>query len=364
MSVTNAKLSEYSISQSLRGDDGEVYLYLNGDFKIAYDDSDIDKFLGQGSGIRRAIAKNLYLTYDPDKPSVQVQAVAEDFKISTSVEDVELETPKAKFTTKEELARRYPYLDSRLVDVLLESYTISQDMTSALDNMRSSPLMEVVYPGIRDKTTGQLRMTEVEYLTAIDTMSSYLRDYNLNPSEFAEDMVSALSGNVSPDEFGTRLQLGYEGIVNNIPEVKQAYLDNFGIEFPDEAIFAMFVSPTVGKNILEGNIRASQILAEAEVAGMGMVNLSFAQSLARQGLTQAKAQEVFQTTAAVAPGLISAAEAQGRQLTEEQFIGSQLGQTEDTQVVQRIAAQQASQSAANLGAAKAQTGEVTGLTEQ
>lgn len=293
----------------------------------------------------------------------QVSRQANQFRVQdTETEDVS--APKATRTTKEEMARRYPYLDARLVDVLLEAYTVSQDFDQALTDMRANPLMEVVYPGIRDTATGVLRMTEVEYLSAVDTMSSYLRDYNLNPVEFQDDMVAAITGDVSPDEFGTRLELGYEGIVNNIPEVKAAYLENFGIDFPDEAIFAMFVSPTVGKKILEGNIRASQILAEAEVAGMGMVNVAFAQSLARQGLTQTQAKEVFQTTAAVAPGLMGAAAAQGRQLTEEQFIGSQLGETDDIQLVQRISAQQASESAAELGAATTQTGEVTGLIEQ
>ena len=293
----------------------------------------------------------------------QVSRQANQFRVQdTETEDVV--APKAARSTKEEMARRYPYLDARLVDVLLESYTVSQDMTQALADMRANPLMEVVYPGIRDTATGVLRMTEVEYLSAVDTMSSYLRDYNLNPSEFSDDIVAAISGNVSPDEFSTRLELGYEGIVNNIPEVKAAYLENFGIDFPDEAIFAMFVSPTVGQKILEGNIRASQILAEAEVAGMGMVNVAFAQSLARQGLTQTRAKEVFQTTAAVAPGLMGAAAAQGRQLTEEQFIGSQLGETDDIQLVQKISAQQASKSAVELGAATTQTGEVTGLVEQ
>ena len=293
----------------------------------------------------------------------QVSRQANQFRVEdTETEDVV--APKAKNTTKEEMARRYPYLDARLVDVLLESYTVSQDMTQALADMRANPLMEAIYPGIRDESTGQLRMTEVEYLTSVDTMSSYLRDYNLNPSEFSDDIVAAIAGNVSPDEFGQRLELGYEGIVNNIPEVKAAYLENFGIEFPDEAIFAMFVSPTVGQKILEGNIRASQILAEAEVAGMGMVNVAFAQSLAKQGLTQTQAKEVFQTTAAVAPGLMGAAAAQGRGLTEEQVIGSRLGETEDIQTLQRITQQSASESAVQLGAARTQTGQVVGLEEQ
>ncbi len=326
-------------------------------------DPSLPKFTSAQEIAEHLVKNNSYKFSKTEAEEDQVSRQANQFRVEdTETEDIV--APVAKNTTKEEMARRYPYLDARVVDVLLESYTVSQDMTQALADMRANPLMEAIYPGIRDESTGVLRMTEVEYLTSVDTMSSYLRDYNLNPSEFSDDIVAAIAGNVSPDEFNTRLQLGYEGIVDNIPEVKAAYLENFGIDFPDEAIFAMFVSPTVGQKILEGNIRASQILAEAEVAGMGMVNVAFAQSLAKQGLTQTQAKEVFQTTAAVAPGLMGAAAGQGRELTEEQVIGSRLGESDDIQTVQKIAEQSASQSAVQLGAATTQTGQVIGLEEQ
>ena len=48
----------------------------------------------------------------------QVSRQANQFRVEdTETEDVV--APKAKNTTKEEMARRYPYLDARLVDVLL-----------------------------------------------------------------------------------------------------------------------------------------------------------------------------------------------------------------------------------------------------
>ena len=147
-------------------------------------------------------------------------------------------------------------------------------------------------------------------------------------------------------------------------EVKDIYLREFNLDLNEESIFAMFISPKVTTKVLEGQIRASQILAEAEVAGMGMVNVAFAQSLAKQGLTQTRAKEVFQTTAAIAPGLMGAAAAQGRELTQEQVIGSRLGESDDIQTVQRIAEQSASQSSVELGAAKTETGQVIGLEEQ
>ena len=133
-------------------------------------------------------------------------------------------------------------------------------------------------------------MTEQEYVAAIDNMKASLRNYNLNPNEFEDDIVGAISGDVSPLEFRQRLDAGYEGVVNNIPQVKEAYLQNFGVDLPDESIFAMFVSPNVATKILEGNIRASQVIGEAESAGFG-VNKLVAQSLVQQGLTQEGARK-------------------------------------------------------------------------
>jgi hypothetical protein len=207
-------------------------------------------------------------------------------------------------------------------------------------------------------------MTEQEYVAAVDNMKASLRDYNLNPNEFQDDIVNALSGDVAPLEFKQRLEAGYQGIVNNIPQVKQAYLDNYGIDLPNEAIFAMFVSPKVGKDILEGQIRASQVLGEAEVAGFG-VNKLVAQSLVQQGLTQEGARKGFGQASLSLGGIQAAQRRFGRetQTATEYVQATQLGVAEELQQLQNVLQQVSSESSAILGAAKTQTGQVVGLTE-
>ena len=180
-------------------------------------------------------------------------------------------------STYEQAKGLFPYLDDRLIRLYLDKYAESGNERLALAEMRADPIMAEVYPGIK-RTDGTLRMTEQEYVAAIDNMKASLRNYNLNPNEFEDDIVGAISGDVSPLEFRQRLDAGYEGVVNNIPQVKEAYLQNFGVDLPDESIFAMFVSPNVATKILEGNIRASQVIGEAESAGFG-VNKLVAQSL-------------------------------------------------------------------------------------
>ena len=267
-------------------------------------------------------------------------------------------------STFDQMKGLYPWLDDRLVRIYLDKFAESGSERLAIAEMRVDPIMDTIYPGIR-RDDGTLRMTEQEYVFAIDSMKASLRKFNLNPNEFVDDMSSAIAGDVSPMEFDERLEMGYEAVVNNIPEIKQAYLANFGVDLPNESIFAMFVSPTVSKNILEGNIRASQVLGEAESAGITGITTSAASNLVSQGLTQESARKGFLSASQSLTGIQAAARSQGREnITAVDYVeATQLGSAEDVEALNRIMAQQKSGSAVRTGAKKTQTGETTGLIE-
>ena len=266
-------------------------------------------------------------------------------------------------STYEQAKGLFPYLDDRLIRLYLDKYAESGNERLALAEMRADPIMAEVYPGIK-RTDGTLRMTEQEYVAAIDNMKASLRNYNLNPNEFEDDIVGAISGDVSPLEFRQRLDAGYEGVVNNIPQVKEAYLQNFGVDLPDESIFAMFVSPNVATKILEGQIRASQGIGEAESAGFG-VNKLVAQSLVQQGLTQEGARKGFGQAQLSLRGIRGAAARLGREdITASEYVeATQLGAAQELQRLQNVLQQVESESSAILGAVRTQQGAVTGLEE-
>lgn len=266
-------------------------------------------------------------------------------------------------STYEQAKGLFPYLDDRLIRLYLDKYAESGNERLALAEMRADPIMAEVYPGIK-RTDGTLRMTEQEYVAALDNMKASLRNYNLNPNEFEDDIVGAISGDVSPLEFRQRLDAGYEGVVNNIPQVKEAYLQNFGVDLPDESIFAMFVSPNVATKILEGNIRASQVIGEAESAGFG-VNKLVAQSLVQQGLTQEGARKGFGQAQLSLRGIQGAAARQGRQnITATEYVeATQLGAAQELQRLQNVLQQVETESSAILGSVRTQQGAVTGLEE-
>jgi len=298
---------------------------------------------GEGGGVDTDTLSDILGTY------AQQQQVQEVAQIGAS--------------TYEQAKGLFPYLDDRLIRLYLDKYAESGNERLALAEMRADPIMAEVYPGIK-RTDGTLRMTEQEYVAAIDNMKASLRNYNLNPNEFEDDIVGAISGDVSPLEFRQRLDAGYEGVVNNIPQVKEAYLQNFGVDLPDESIFAMFVSPNVATKILEGNIRASQVIGEAESAGFG-VNKLVAQSLVQQGLTQEGARKGFGQAQLSLRGIQGAAARQGRQnITATEYVeATQLGAAQELQRLQNVLQQVETESSAILGAVRTQQGAVTGLEE-
>ena len=268
-------------------------------------------------------------------------------------------------TTKEEAKLRFPYLDERLIDIYVQGYIDTGSSELALLQMRSDPMMETVYPGIR-KEDNSLRMTEQEYIVAKEFMQLELRNYNLNPQVFDEDIVEAISGDVSPAEFAERLQTGYQNIVQNIPQVKEVYLREFNLDLNEESIFGMFISPKLSTSVLDNQIRQSQIIAEAETAlGTSALTTQVARGLQQQGLTQAQARRGFQTASTVLPGLSRGAESFGRgAVTATGYVeATELGQQSEAQRIGRIQAQIASASSAQAGAATLRTGEVVGLEE-
>jgi hypothetical protein len=225
--------------------------------------------------------------------------------------------------------------------------------------------METVYPGIR-KTDGTLRMTEQEYIVAKEFMELELRNYNLNPQVFGEDIVEAISGDVSPQEFSERLQTGYQNIVQNIPQVQEVYMREFNLDLNEESIFGMFISPRLSTAVLENQIRQSQIIAEAETAlGSSALTVAAARGLQQQGLTQAQARRGFQGASTILPGLSAGAERFGRgPISETEYVqATELGDQGVAQNIRRVESQITSASSVVAGAKQLRTGEVAGLEE-
>ena len=167
--------------------------------------------------------------------------------------------------TKDDAAALYPYFPSNILDELIMKWTETGSIDIALATVRSGDSYAKAFPGIR-REDGSLRMQEIQYLELKDSMKDQLRNYNLNPDVFANEIIEAITGDVNIKEFTARLQFGYEQLLNNKEEVLQVFNEQYGYGLDETVLFAMFISPDISQSVLENQILVSQILAEAEIS--------------------------------------------------------------------------------------------------
>ena len=264
--------------------------------------------------------------------------------------------------TKDDAAALYPYFPSNILDGLIAKWTETGSIDIAHATVRGSDEYAKAFPGIR-REDGTLRMTEIQYLELKDGMKDALRTYNLNPDIFAEEITSAISGDVDIQEFKARLEFGYEQLVNNKDQVLEIFNEQYGYAIDETSLFAMFISPTISTAVLENQILTSQILAEAEIATVS-VGLTTAEKFVEADISQKDAAKVFARTDELS-GLTGAAAGRGNTITEEQIALGVAGLSpQELGLVKRVAAQEASESAIQTGAATTQGGQVVGLVEE
>ena len=137
---------------------------------------------------------------------------------------------------KEEVKVLYPFLPDGLVDLFVEKYIdFDKNINLALNAVRADANYDNYFPGNK-RADGSVRLSEAEYGSVVDSYKDDLRKFGINPDLFTNNFQQLIEGDVSPTEFQSRLNTVYSGIEQNIPEVKEYYATNFGIDLSDESI--------------------------------------------------------------------------------------------------------------------------------
>ena len=264
--------------------------------------------------------------------------------------------------TKADAAALYPYFPSNILDDLIMKWVETGSIDIALATVRSGDAFARAFPGIR-REDGSLRMTELQYLELKDSMKDQLRNYNLNPDIFADEIVEAIGGDVNIEEFSARLQFGYEQLINNKDQVLEVFNEQYGYGLDETALFAMFISPDISQAVLENQILVSQILAEAEIAGT-TIGLTTAEKFVEADISQRDAASVFSRTEELS-GLMRVGSARGIDITEEDIaIGLAGLSPKELSLIRRTQAEAVSESSIQAGAATTREGAVVGLEAQ
>jgi len=282
-------------------------------------------------------------------------------------------TAKAKLLDEVKLkfGRDFP---SELIDIYVQAFIDNnQDANEAILVMRQSDTYKSFFPGNVNPDGVSVKYTEQEYLNLVDAYKRKIESIGLNADLIiTNDRLETLVKNVvSNEEFGARVTAVYQQVLTALPQVKEYYQRNFGKTLTDAEIIASAIDPDISKGLYAGTISAGEIVsqniaraqigAEALLAGID-IGVQSAEQLRQQGLSREQARRGFQQVEQV----MGLAQAQAREgVTAEQIVqATQLGIAEQQERIGRIVAQSATQSSAQLGAARTREGAVTGLVEQ
>lgn len=190
-----------------------------------------------------------------------------------------------------------------LLDAYVDAFTKTGSAVEALEQVRGTDEYDRVFAG-NQREDGSLRMQEQEYFAYKRGWQRALLQHGLDPSLFEGKgrFVQSVEAEQSIRELEGRLQATQEGILGNIEQVKQFYAENYGLDMTDEAILGAAIDPEVGTDLLQRRITAGQVGGEARLQGFAR-SVERAEELARAGLDQQQARQLFTEAASRVPVL-------------------------------------------------------------
>ena len=242
----------------------------------------------------------------------------------------------------------------------------------AWSKVRANDRYDTTFAGNR-REDGSLRMTELEYLATIDGYRQILGDYGVAPDVFESRLPDLIGGDVSPQEFSTRVQAVWTGIQQNAPEVTAKFRQWYGADYKPElgqqrpsVALAMALDPNVGQQVLAKRITMAQIAGEASQSGFRRGKAQ-ANALFRRGLTQESADQLYGQAQSALPTLNALAKRhndQDRSFNLAEFEDAFLGDAEQKQRAQRLIEAEAASFSGGGRVARDQTGGLSGLRQQ
>ena len=201
----------------------------------------------------------------------------------------------------------FPYLPEELVRLYAESWASTGDTGLALMAVRSNrAVYDRYFPG-NLRQDGTIRLGEMDYLSTVEGYKRRVASFGV-PADLVlgPDRLKALiEGDVSPNEFGDKLNALYVGVITQSNFIREAYARDYGAGgLSDAAIFASALLND-GKTSpieLERRIRSAQVGGEAASYGFSLAKAE-AERLSSFGLDQQASRKLFAQAATDLPNL-------------------------------------------------------------
>ena len=219
-----------------------------------------------------------------------------------------------------------PVVESRFGDTIRGDDTIDSIGVKLADTeefKKRFPANEIL------KQQGKQRYSVSQYLQLESTYRSVLQSRSM-PAGFYDqpaDFQNFIAQDVSPDELGARIDLGYQAVRNAPRNVVDEFQRLYGVTEGDLAAYFIDperAKPTFDRFEAERQARSAQISAQAQQQAQITLERQQAETLARAGITQETAQQGF-TAISEQQGLFAPQMAGEEAVSQAEQIGATFG---------------------------------------
>lgn len=183
-----------------------------------------------------------------------------------------------------------------VTDLVFKEDVVSPDVL--LGKIRQTEQYKQRFKGIELRRNAGLNVpSEAEYIGLENTYRQIMRSAAIPAELFdqPDDLSTLIGADVSPAEFASRINEGYQAVAQANPEVVNQMRRLYGVS--DGELAAYFIDPTRTTPYLLKQARSAQIAGEAQLQAGQALTMTQAEQLATAGITQEQAQAGFQTIA-------------------------------------------------------------------
>lgn len=187
-----------------------------------------------------------------------------------------------------------------MINAYSGEWSATENDQFAVAAVRDTASYKSRFQGNYDPETGNVRMSENDYIASKAAFDATIASVNLNPAYFGDDFITAVENEVSPSELINRVESAYERVIQQSSGMREFYATNYGIDLTDSAILASLINPDIGQKILNRRIAVAEIGGEAAARGYG-IDVGFGERLAQAGVDRRAAGAFFGEAASLIP---------------------------------------------------------------
>lgn len=160
-----------------------------------------------------------------------------------------------------------------------------------LVDIRGTDLYKQRFPGMDELRKQGMGWNEATYIAYENHARDTLHFYGIPKGVFdsPQDLAKLMVGGVSPTEFDSRLKEAAAAINEYSPEAMTELKRLYGVD--SGGILAYALDPSKAEPVLAQQFAAAKIAGISDTTGYGALSQSDAEALAKQGVTDAQAQQ-------------------------------------------------------------------------